>query len=40
VIDKKIDEQGRHLIQVKHRMADQKGSAMAIGTAEIELPKR
>jgi acyl dehydratase len=40
VIDKMIDEQGRHLIQVKHRMADQRGSAMAVGTAEIELPKR
>ena len=40
VIDKMVDEKGRHIVQVKHRMADQRGSAMAIGTAEIELPKR
>ena len=40
VVDKSVDEEGRHIIQVKHKMADQHGSAMASGTAEIELPKK
>jgi hypothetical protein len=40
VADKSVDEQGRHIIQVKHKMADQHGSAMASRTAEIELPKK
>jgi acyl dehydratase len=40
VIDKKVDEQGRHIIQVKHLMANQKGTTMATGTAEIRLPKK
>jgi hypothetical protein len=37
VIGKTIDAQGRHIVQLKHRMADQHGSTMANGTAEIEL---
>jgi acyl dehydratase len=40
VIDKKVDEQGRHIVQVKHLMANQKGTTMATGTAEIRLPKK
>lgn len=40
VIDKSIDERGRHLVHVKHHMANQKGTTMATGTAEIALPKR
>jgi len=40
VTGKFVDEEGRHLVQVKHRMSDQKGSTMATGSAEIELPKR
>ena len=40
MVDKTVDEKGRHLIQVKHLMANQKGTTMATGTAEIALPKR
>ncbi len=40
VVDKFIDEQGRHLIQVKHRMVNQKGTTMATALAEIALPKK
>jgi acyl dehydratase len=40
VIDKMIDEEGRHLIQVKHKMANQAGTTMATATAEILLAKR
>lgn len=40
VIDKLVDEQGRHLVQVKHLMKDQNGTTMCTGTAEVELPKR
>lgn len=40
VIDKTIDDEGRHIIQVKHKMANQKGDTMAGGTAEIQLPKK
>jgi N-terminal half of MaoC dehydratase len=38
VIDKRIDEQGRPLVQVKHKMANQKGATLCTGTAEIQLP--
>jgi hypothetical protein len=40
VVDKLVDAEGRHLIQVKHLMTDQKGTVMCTGTAEIELPKK
>ena len=40
VIDKMVDDDGRHLIQVKHKMANQKGTTMCSGTAEIQLPKK
>jgi N-terminal half of MaoC dehydratase len=40
VVDKMEDEQGRHLIQVKHLMANQKGTVMCTATAEIQLPKK
>ena len=40
VIDKSVDDQGRHLIHVKHKMANQKGVIMATGSAEIALPKK
>jgi acyl dehydratase len=40
VIDKMVDEEGRHLIQVKHKMANQKGATMCTATAEIALPKK
>jgi hypothetical protein len=40
VVDKTIDDKGRHLIHVKHLMKTQTGSTMATGTAEIALPKK
>ena len=40
VVDKMIDEEGRHLIQVKHLMKSQKGVTMCTGVAEIVLPKK
>src|SRR5439155_27281564 len=38
VVDKLVDSEGRHLVQVKHTMANQKGTTMCTGTAEIQLP--
>lgn len=40
VIDKIIDDEGRHLVQVKHHMGNQKGATLCTGTAEIQLPKK
>jgi len=40
VVDKMVDEDGRHLIQVKHLMQSQKGTTMCTGVAEIVLPKK
>jgi hypothetical protein len=40
VVEKSVDAAGRHLVHVTHRMANQKGTTMATGTAEIALPKR
>jgi acyl dehydratase len=40
VVDKMVDEEGRHLIQVKHLMQNQKGVKMCMGVAEIALPKK
>jgi hypothetical protein len=40
VTAKSVDEQGRHLIHVNHLMQNQKGTKMALGTAEIALPKK
>ena len=40
VTEKSVDDQGRHLIHVKHHMANQTGTTMCTGTAEIALPKR
>jgi hypothetical protein len=40
VIDKKIDEQGRSIVQVDFKMANQLGTTMATAKAEIELPKK
>jgi N-terminal half of MaoC dehydratase len=38
VVDKFVDGEGRHLVQVKHRMANQKDTTLCTGTAEIQLP--
>lgn len=40
VVDKFVDDEGRHLVQVKHLMENQRGVKMCNGMAEIELPKR
>ena len=40
VLDKFVDEEGRHLIQVDCRMTNQLGATLATAKAEIELPKR
>ncbi len=40
VTGKSVDEQGRHLIHVKHLMATHTGTTMATGTGEIVLPKK
>lgn len=40
VIDKMVDEKGRHLVQIKHTMATQTGKVMCTAIAEIQLPKR
>jgi hypothetical protein len=40
VIGKEVDAEGRHIVQVKHKMANQSGTILASGTAEIQLPKK
>jgi hypothetical protein len=40
VVDKSVDQDGRHLVQVKHKMANQKGTTMCTALAEIQLPAR
>lgn len=40
VIDKKLDEQNRPIVQVDVKMANQLGAVMATAKAEIALPKR
>jgi hypothetical protein len=40
VTEKSVDAEGRHLIHVKHKMANQKGTILATGSAEIALPKK
>ncbi|MDE2404710.1 MAG: MaoC family dehydratase N-terminal domain-containing protein [Sphingomonadales bacterium] len=40
VVNKSVDEEGRHLIHVKHVMKNQKDTLMCNGVAEIVLPKK
>ena len=40
VVDKSVDSEGRHIVQVRHKMANQKGTTMATAVAEIQLPKK
>jgi acyl dehydratase len=40
VIGKIVDEEGRHVVQVRHKMANQKGATMCTAIAEVQLPKR
>ncbi|MDF0545880.1 MaoC family dehydratase N-terminal domain-containing protein [Sphingobium sp. H39-3-25] len=40
IIDKFVDEEGRHMVQVDCKMTNQKGGTQATAKAEIELPKK
>jgi hypothetical protein len=40
VVAKSVDENGRSIVQVKHIMANQKGTTLCTATAEIALPKK
>ena len=40
VVDKKVDEEGRHIVQVSCKMKNQLGATQATGLAEIELPTK
>jgi hypothetical protein len=40
VVEKSVDEDGRNLVHVKHKMVNQRGVTMCTGTAEIKLPKK
>ena len=40
VTDKSVDDEGRHLIHVKHLMTNQRGVKMCLGTGEVALPKK
>lgn len=40
VVDKSVDEEGRHLVHVMHQMVNQRGVKMCLGTGEIALPKK
>lgn len=40
IVDKMVDDEGRHLIRVDCKMKSQLGATMATAKAEIELPKK
>jgi hypothetical protein len=40
VIKKFVDEEGRHVVQLKCLMSNQKGTIMCTATAEVQLPKK
>jgi acyl dehydratase len=40
IVDKMVDAEGRHLVQAKMKMANQKGVTSVTALAEIELPKK
>jgi hypothetical protein len=40
VVDKRVDEEGRNIVQVDFKMTNQLGVTMATAAAEIELPTR
>lgn len=40
VLDKRLDEKGRSIVQLDCKMANQLGTVMATAKAEVELPKR
>jgi hypothetical protein len=40
IIDKRVDESGRNIVQVDCRMTNQLGATLATAKAEVELPMR
>lgn len=40
VIDKRVDEKGRSIVQLECKMTNQLGTVLATAKAEVELPKR
>lgn len=40
IVDKSFDKDGRHIVQVKQRMANQKDTTLCTALAEIQLPKK
>lgn len=40
VIDKFVDEEGRHMVQIDSRMSTQTGLVLCTAKAEVELPKK
>lgn len=40
IVDKMIDENGRHLVQIDAKMENQNGTVMATAKSEVELPFR
>ena len=40
ITDKTVEDDGTHLVHLKHRMENQDGKVMATGTAKIALPKK
>ncbi|MET0250859.1 MAG: MaoC family dehydratase N-terminal domain-containing protein [Novosphingobium sp.] len=40
ILDKFVDEAGRHLVQAECRMTNQQGKTLSTAKAEIELPKK
>ncbi|RLT94719.1 MAG: hypothetical protein D9N11_15495 [Ketobacter sp.] len=40
IVEKSTDEEGRNIVQLKCKMANQLGAVMATAVAEVELPKK
>ena len=39
ILDKFVDDEGRHMVALDCRMTNQAGAVMATAKAEVELPK-
>jgi hypothetical protein len=39
VVDKRVDDQGRPIVQVDFKMTNQLGTTMATAKAEVQLPE-
>ena len=40
VIYKKVDDEGRHIVQVDVKLTNQLGATLALAKAEVQLPRR